>query len=167
MAPVKTKQLRKTKANAEDVADFFLAFANDTGETVTNLRLQKLVYYAQAWHLANYEKPLFEEDFEAWVHGPVVPALYRRYKEFGFKPIEKNVELEDVEKKFNKQTVSFLQEVADVYMQYTPYTLEQMTHREEPWIKARGSKGPAESCNVVISKKNMQDFYGAKVKNKG
>ena len=57
------------------------------GLTSCNLKLQKLVYYAQAWHLALRDVPLFEEDFEAWVHGPVIPALYQEYKKFGWRPI--------------------------------------------------------------------------------
>lgn len=69
-----------------DVADFFLAFANECGDFMSNLRLQKLVYYAQAWHLANYDTPLFEEDFEAWIHGPALPALYHHYEGYGRVP---------------------------------------------------------------------------------
>lgn len=75
-----------------NVADFFIHLANETGSYISNLKLQKLVYYAQAWHLAIYATPLFEEDFEAWVHSPVIPALYREYKSFGWQPILKDVQ---------------------------------------------------------------------------
>jgi uncharacterized phage-associated protein len=65
---------------ATDIADYFVWLANDTGSFVSNLQLQKLVYYAQAWHLALYDRPLFEDDFQAWVHGPVIPELFDKYK---------------------------------------------------------------------------------------
>ena len=63
---------------AAQVADYFLSLVDeDAGDSMTNLRLQKLLFYAQAWHLALTNRPLFEEDFEAWVHGPVIPSFYR------------------------------------------------------------------------------------------
>ena len=71
-----------------DVVDYFLGFANETGEWITNLKLQKLVYYAQAWHLAIYSKPLFNTDFEAWVHGNVIHDLYSECKSWGNHNIE-------------------------------------------------------------------------------
>lgn len=75
-----------------NMAEFFIHLANNTGSYISNLKLQKLVYYAQAWYLGIYGTSLFEEDFEAWVHGPVIPALYREYKEFACKPILKEVQ---------------------------------------------------------------------------
>jgi uncharacterized phage-associated protein len=70
-----------------EVANYFIWLANETGSFLSNLKLQKLVYYAQAWHLALEESPLFEEDFEAWIHGPVLPTLYQKYESFSWKPI--------------------------------------------------------------------------------
>lgn len=64
----------------QDVADYFIWLANDSGSFISNLKLQKLVYYAQAWYLAIYGQSLFDEDFEAWVHGPIIPSLYQKYK---------------------------------------------------------------------------------------
>lgn len=65
-----------------EVAKFFIHLANETGSYISNLKLQKLVYYAQAWHLALHDTPLFEDDFEAWVHGSVVPSSIRNIKNF-------------------------------------------------------------------------------------
>lgn len=83
-----------------DIADYFIAVSNSTHDLITNLRLQKLVYYAQAWHLAIYQEPLFSEDFQAWVHGPVIPQLYTQYKEYKWNPITKDVVLDHVQDKF-------------------------------------------------------------------
>ena len=64
-------------------AKYFLAQASeDAGDLISNLKLQKLVYYAQGFHLALYDEPLFLEAIEAWTHGPVVPDLYRHYKKY-------------------------------------------------------------------------------------
>ena len=75
------------KVTASKVANVFLKLAQEKNEELTNLKLQKLVYYAQAWYLAIYEKPLFDDEIEAWIHGPAVPSIYKMYKKFGWKPI--------------------------------------------------------------------------------
>jgi uncharacterized phage-associated protein len=61
---------------ADAVADYLIALAHERGESVNNLKLQKLLYYAQAWHLALHDEPLFPEKFQAWMTGPVIPAMY-------------------------------------------------------------------------------------------
>jgi len=77
-----------TRATAEQVAEYFLLLVDeDAGDIMTNLRLQKLVYYAQAWHLAILDEELFEDDCEAWVHGPVIYGLYKTYEGFNWNPI--------------------------------------------------------------------------------
>ena len=68
-----------------DVAKYFLALANDveSGEGISNLKMQKLVYYAQGLYLAKYNKALFKEKIKAWQHGPVIPKLYYKFKKYG------------------------------------------------------------------------------------
>ncbi len=147
-----------------DVADYFLALANESGDVVTNLKLQKLVYYAQAWHLGIFSKRLFSADFEAWVHGPVIPALYHTYKERGSAPIVIKLKTSDVAARFHPAAVKFLGDVADVYMKFGGHELELMTHQEEPWVEARQGLEPDEPCSVVISEKTMERYYGQKAK---
>lgn len=142
-----------------DVANFFLSLGNETGEVITNLKLQKLVYYAQAWFLANFKKPLFQDDFEAWVHGPVLPALYHSYKKFGYSPILVEAKAENID----ELTMSFLNEVAKIYMSRGAFELEAMTHRENPWLDARDGCDPDENCSNIISKESMLEFYGSKI----
>jgi uncharacterized phage-associated protein len=138
-----------------DVATFFIHLANVTGSYISNLKLQKLVYYAQAWYLAIYDTPLFEEEFEAWVHGPVIPVLYREYKDFGWKPIQQDVE----EPKLPENIQDFLDEVAEVYFGCDAYELERMTHQETPWIQARGFLPMDTPCNQIISQESMREYY--------
>jgi uncharacterized phage-associated protein len=141
-----------------DIADYFIRLANQTGSTVNNLKLQKLLYYAQAWHLAIHGTPLFEEDFQAWVHGPVVPVLYQRYKAFGWQPIQANVSPD-----LPKDVLSFLDEVAQEYFDCDGHELEQMTHAEAPWNIARGDLPADVPSYAVIEKAWMKEYYGARV----
>ncbi|MBE9098073.1 SocA family protein [filamentous cyanobacterium LEGE 07170] len=141
-----------------EVADYFIWLANETGSFISNLKLQKLVYYAQAWYLAIYEKPLFNEDFEAWIHGPVIPDLYSKYKNFGWRPIQ-----EDVEPDLPDDIESFLEEVADEYFACDAYELEKMTHLEDPWIEARKGLPMDKPSSNVIRKPWMKEYYGSKL----
>ncbi len=140
---------------ATAIADYFIWLANETGSYISNLKLQKLVYYAQAWYLALYGQPLFDEDFEAWIHGPVIPELYREYKNFGWKPILKDVSSPD----FSEEIQDFLEELTEVYFGCDAFELEQMTHHEDPWIQARGNLSLDAPCSFVISKASMKEYY--------
>lgn len=137
-----------------DIAEYFIQLANDTGSFISNLKLQKLVYYAQAWHLALYGEPLFDEDFEAWVHGPVIPQLYQEYKKFGWHPIE-----QEVKPDLPSNIKEFLDELALEYFAVDAYELEQMTHIEAPWIKARGNLPSDAASNSVIRQEWIKEYF--------
>ena len=144
--------------NCFDIANYFIFLANTSGSFISNLKLQKLVYYAQAWYLVNYGVPLFQEDFQAWIHGPVIPDLYQEYKAWGWKPIEKEVG----EPSFCKETHNFLEEVAEVYFSCDAYELERMTHQEAPWIIARKGLPIDAPSNETISKESMKMYYSVR-----
>jgi uncharacterized phage-associated protein len=141
-----------------DIANYFIWLANETGSFVSNLKLQKLVYYAQAWHLAIHEIALFEEDFEAWIHGPVIPVLYQKYKQFSWHPIDETASLN-----LSENVKIFLDDVSAEYFACDAYELEQMTHIEDPWKKARVNLLPDVPSNEVIQKEWMKEYYGARV----
>jgi len=143
---------------ADQVADYFILRVDESsGDVMTNLRLQKLVYYAQAWHLALTGEPLFEDDFEAWVHGPVIPHLYRRFKENGWRPIDRVAASPMPE--IDDETRGILEEVWSAYGQFSATRLEELTHGETPWIDARRGYDPGASCSEVISQAAMHDYY--------
>ncbi len=144
---------------ASDVAKYFIFKANQVGSFLSNLKLQKLVYYAQAWYLANYKKPLFAEKFEAWVHGPVQPELYQEFKRFGWSPID--IDIEEVPASITKDIASFLDEVAEAYFKYDGLDLEIMTHDELPWQEARKGISPYKPSKEKISEETMQVFYSS------
>lgn len=157
-----TSKLKKD-ISYQDVADYFLAISKASGEPITNLKLQKLVYYAQAWFLANKSTPLFKEHFEAWVHGPVIPQLYEQYKTFGSSPIQSDVDINEVKSRFDEDKLELLDEVTKIYMPKGAYELELMTHQEDPWVITRGALDPDQHSNAVISEELMRSFYGARL----
>jgi uncharacterized phage-associated protein len=144
---------------AKTVARWFVNHADRAaGEAITQLKLQKLVYYADAWFLANFDKSLIKEDFEAWAHGPVVPSLYAKYRNHGWDalPPETGIKVpEDLE--------GYLEAVFEEYGQYGAKKLETMTHSEAPWLEARGDLPPEAASNTKLSKIRMRNFYGSKI----
>ena len=115
-----------------DVARYFIAMIDeDAGDSISNLKLQKLVYYAQGFHLAMHEKPLFPERIYAWAHGPVVEELYHEYKQYGAGPISLAQPFES--EKYSPEMHAFLAEVNNVYGQFSATKLRNMTHAEPPW----------------------------------
>ena len=140
----------------DEVANFFLRFANNHGDLLTNLKLQKLLYYAQAWHLALKGEPLVNEKFEAWVHGPVHPGTYRKYKRFKWHPIEVDI---NPEPDLPREVEEYLVEVYEAYGDFTAYQLERMTHEEEPWLEARGDLSPIEQSSATLSEALMKRYY--------
>lgn len=145
----------QTPTTASAVADFILWFFHENAKPITHLKLQKLVYYAQAWYLALYEEPLFVEPLEAWVHGPVEPGLYRRFKKWYWEPIEEHPPCPDLPDEVKRHIIAVLK----VYGDYPPERLEYNVHREVPWIKARNGLTPFEPCHAVISNDDMMDFF--------
>ena len=141
------------------VADYVIAFANEVWESLTHLKIQKLVYYAQAWYLANYGKPLFDEDFQAWVHWPVLRSLYDEYSQaFPWAIISKDISKKHFEDE-DSAILWFLEEICTIYMPYGWYELELMTHKELPWIEARWDISASRNCENIISKETMRDYY--------
>src|SRR5690625_1686548 len=82
--------------NARSIANWFMAWAGDVEEAdISNLKIQKLLYYAQGEHYAETGQPLFSDDFQAWAHGPVVPSVYRDLKKWQGSPIDVDEALPD------------------------------------------------------------------------
>jgi uncharacterized phage-associated protein len=113
------------------VAYYYLYRAYQEEEAITNLKLQKLLYYAQGFYLAFFKKPLFSNPIEAWTHGPVVPDVYRSFKQSGAEPIPG---LKTFDKSvFDQDTLGLLDEVYKVFGQFSAFALRNMSHEEPPW----------------------------------
>ena len=145
---------------ALNVAYYFLLKATHEGDLITNLKLQKLLYYAQTWYLVNFEKPLFSEKLLAWDLGPVVREVYQEFKKYGGNPInikDKNV-FKNITDNIQKDTIDYLEEFYDSYIGLSAHELVNMTHNEEPWEKAY------KSISKIISLNTMKDYYQKKYK---
>lgn len=142
---------------ANDIADYLIAESRERGELLTNLKLQKLLYYADAWNLALRDEPLFDEEFKAWVHGPVLASQYHRFKDFRWMPITSEIERPNL----SADLSAFLDEIVDVFGSETAVALELMTHRELPWIEARGDTPASDPSSAKISKETTKKFYRA------
>jgi uncharacterized phage-associated protein len=145
--------------NIFDVAKYFISKADpDSGEVMTHLKLQKLTYYAQAWHLAIEGKPLFEGRFEAWAHGPVNTRLFNAYRGYGWHPIPYPEDFDPSE--INQSDREYLDEIWNLYGRYDAKYLERLTHSEEPWIEARGGLPEGAYCDRQIDENTIARYYG-------
>jgi uncharacterized phage-associated protein len=150
--------------SVHDVADYLILQADaESGDVMTHLRLQKLVYYAQAWHLAIYSKPLFRETIQAWVHGPVCPVLWSRFANMKFQPILPE-HVRENRKQIAGKEKELLDEIWQVYGQFTAKHLEDMTHNEDFWKEARGDTPEAQFCITPISRESMEHYYSARLR---
>jgi len=143
-----------------DVANLFLKWANRDGDLITNLKMQKLVYYAQAWHLVYFKEILFKNTILAWDFGPVVPDVYHEFKCFSSSPI-KYKESGEEENGFGKEQIKFLNACYGTFIKYSAFELVNMTHNEDPWKDAY-KKGPS----TEIFPEAMRKFYSGMLKNK-
>lgn len=131
-------------------------------DDLSNKKLQKLLYYVQAWTLVFYNKKAFEEDIEAWVHGPAIPSVYRAYKDFAFNPIP--VSLADGIATISDDIKSVVKDVLKVYGKFDANYLETLTHTEDPWQIARGESKPFQNSSNIISLDTMKTYYGQRLK---
>lgn len=146
--------------SALDIARYFLGRVDKyVGETISHLKLQKLVYYAQVWSLVLRNQPLFYQDIQAWRHGPVVYEVWTEYKVYGFDAIPA---LENPSLEFEDDEMEVLDYVWGSYGELSAKRLEILTHSEEPWIKARKGAASTEKSNNVISHEDINSYYGSK-----
>src|SRR6267142_7242145 len=125
-----------TRLSALQVADYLIFKAQVEGTQITNKRLQKLLYYVQAWSAALKNQKAFKDRIEAWIHGPAIKKVYLEYKAFGAEPITKTVTSEMI-KDINAETRALIDDVWKVYSKYDTSYLEYLTHSEAPWQLAR------------------------------
>jgi uncharacterized phage-associated protein len=141
------------KNKATTIADWFITRANDEEiggviEGVTPLKLQKMLYLAQAAHLGLGKGELFEDEILAWKLGPVVESVYRLYKNKRTRIAEPSGN--DFQK-LNENTISFLEDVWSMFGKYTSFKLVELTHSHSPWKEIEQGK--------VIPKEKIAEYY--------
>lgn len=137
----------------DDIARYIIDYSWDRKKTVSNLRLQKILYFVQAEFLVTKGEPCFDEDIYAWSLGPVVPQVYHMYKKFG----NISIPTEGTSGKeygIADEDIVLLNEIIDECNKHSTSTLVQWTHSQEPWIKASNS-----GFNKLISKSSIKQFF--------
>lgn len=147
------------KVSVHDVAAYILNHRSP----LAAMKLQKLLYYSQAWSLVWDEKPLFPERIEAWAMGPVVPAVYQKHRtmfEVAEWPYGDSSKLSETQKKTIKTVLKH-------YGEKSSQWLSDLTHTESPWRDAREGLSPSERGNHEITTAALAEYYSSLPKPKG
>lgn len=154
-------------SNIHDVCDYIiLKVKAEDSTSLTNLKLQKLLYYVQAWYLAFNGRELFPGKFQAWIHGPVNRDIYDRFK--GEKSLYSEIDAEDVLNKscvdaIHSEDQKHIDVILEFYAKFSGTQLEYMTHQEEPWLAARQGFAPMERCEKDIDSDLMKEYYKSRL----
>ena len=161
------------QVDLKKLVNFVIAYCNIHGFVITPMKLQKILYYIQAWYLVKYEKELlFDELPQAWVNGPVYRSIYDQYKTSFYRStplILKEIKEVGKDEKILKKYKDLL-ELADdqtetinvILKHYSPQEeskLVLMTHRDAPWNIAREGYGEFDRCEETITAESMYSFY--------
>lgn len=143
------------KSTASEVAATILSECRLLNIEVSNLKLQKLLYYCEAWSLALENESLFPDDIEAWVHGPVVSSVFHRYKDYRWAPIPEPKTNPTSDKEIREHVGAVL----EAYGKFPAFQLERLTHSEKPWMDARKGLEPDMPSRQTIDRNTMKEFY--------
>jgi len=160
------------------MSDFVILYCQNIGVSINPLKLQKLLYYIQSWHITKFEKDiLFETMPEAWVNGPVYRPIYDRYKATFFRnenfpntlnedTLNKKIDesLKGLNLPEDKQNLIF--SVLNAYGKLSDERLVLMTHSEEPWNEARRGLSPIERSENKISVDTIFNYYTSRLSQK-
>ncbi|MGB8191041.1 MAG: type II toxin-antitoxin system antitoxin SocA domain-containing protein [Chitinophagaceae bacterium] len=151
------------------VANFFVAKSLDTGEELTLLKLIKLVYISHGWHLAVKDEDLLSEAVEAWKYGPVVPAVYHKFKSFANSQITSFADEEQGSKRYfpkieNEETIALLETVWEKYKEYNGLQLSTLTHlKNSPWDKVFNAPQNFGKKGLIIPNNLIKEHYRQKL----
>lgn len=154
--------MRPRKLDSLQLADYIVA---QLGK-MTHLKLQKLVYYCEAYHLAYFDTSLIDDQFEAWLHGPVSRKLWNHlkpaaniYDDVTLRGKNKKAVIDAVKNKLTAEQLELLEDVFSTFGGKTAYYLECLTHSEDPWRLARIGYQDDDKCEEVIDKTVMRKYY--------
>ncbi len=149
-------------AKVVEVAEYILSKV----DSMTAMKLEKLLYYSQAWHLAWTENPLFSEKIEAWRGGPVIPELFKLHKgsfklQSGF--FVAKLKNEKLGEQLTNDEKDVIDRVVEFYGKRDPHWLSQLTHMELPWKDARARSGVTDQdrSNEEITHQSMAEYYSS------
>lgn len=157
--------------SALDVARYIINYSNEKNYSISNLKLQKLLYFVQAYYLSftSSHEPCFSEEIEAWDFGPVVPSVYHEFKSFGggdIPPVTSYYKLESEnnfwsirEVPYNSNCISkrdkeIINDIIDKFSAYSASELVQITHNQAPWKNAY-----IPQRNAIITKDTIRGYF--------
>ena len=136
------------------MANYFMGHVRpEEGDVMTNLKMQKLLYLAQGFYLGMFDKPLFEDDIELWVHGPVVPKLFKKFQknENGIIEYDSTMKMDDID----DETKGLLDEVYTVYGQFSASALKDIVSADPPIA--------SKNIRDIISADDMREYFKDKL----
>ncbi|CUU89921.1 prophage ps3 protein 01 [Campylobacter hyointestinalis] len=149
-----------TTISAIDTAKLALALLKNSDDEIieytSRLKLLKLLYYIQGYHLAMFDAPLFKDKIEAWLHGPVVPSVYQWAKNL----TDEKMQDEAMDEKqmgalnLHPQQTKLISEVLNIYNKYSAYGLRDKTHTEMPWLSVY-----EKDKNNEITQDSLKNFF--------
>ncbi len=148
----------KIKLTALQVARHLIRIAAADEDPLTHLRLHKLLYYVQGWSLAMRKKEIFSDPIQAWTYGPVVPAVWRKFRHYESQVILPTDE-PSPSSTLDKEAKSFIERVWDTYKEFSALKLKEMTHKEGPWKNSRIGVPPGSLCTNIISPTVMKEYF--------
>lgn len=143
-------------ANVFDIAHYLLRKCGQ----MSHMKLQKLVYYSQAWHLVWEDAPIFKERIEAWANGPVVPDLFHHLKG-KFLVNSASVKPKISGQQLSKEEKITIDEIIDFYAKHDSQWLSDLTHMEMPWQKARRGVADGKRSSNLITRASMSEYYSS------
>lgn len=144
----------KTYISVESVIGHIIHYCKEKSFDISPPKLQKLLYFTQGWHLAFFDEPLFDEKFEAWVHGPTIERIHKQYKEFLWGEI-----IQDGVSRIDGEIGDHIDNVLNAYAKRSAISLELVTCQDDAWRSTRGRKRPDENCTDIISNKSMKRYF--------
>ena len=142
---------RREMYKALDIARYIIFYCKENGYYISNLKLQKILYFVQAEFLVSIQIPCFRENIEAWDFGPVVPEVYHEYKHFGSSNIiEDSTDIIDL----SERDKVLLEGIVDECSHYSASKLVEITHNQRPWMNAY-----EKYCNNVISNESIREYF--------
>lgn len=145
------------------LADYIL----ESKGCMSHLKIQKLLYLIEGYHLAYFDEPLLNDEFEAWVHGPVSRKLYNTLKDKSklhsdiiYKPKEGEESPKSiVVRTLASEQIELVDTILSMYGDDTGLELEAITHGQPPWINARRGYAPCDKCEILVSKDEMREYF--------
>lgn len=153
--------MTQSRYTAPQLADYLLKKVNHAaGETINLMKLGALLYYAEAWSLAVFDRELVDEELQAWDHGPVFPSLWARLSSKGWNSLGAN-ELEDCAIPLDDDTRGLLDDVWQAYGEFSLPELGKMIKQDDPWKTARRGLPAWDLTKRPMNKAGMAQFYKA------